>query len=304
MLNQPLDQGYHYGVIARALQLIDEAGRPGLTLDELARRLSMSPAHFQRVFSRWVGVSPKRYQQYLTIDLAKRLLAERHTLLDTAAESGLSGSGRLHDLFLRWEAMSPGEYARAGEGLKVRYGWFASPFGEVLAMGTGRGLCGLAFSEGCGREAAYADLTGRWPGATFTEDPEPLAPWVEAAFEQKGEARLHLIGAPFQIKVWGGPALDPLGRSHDLFRHRPHDRQSPRRARRRNRRRPQSRKLAHPLPPRAQEIRRARRLSLGLAGEAGHAGLRGRPRRRGQRLNRKPMRENLPEPELCAGVIA
>ncbi|MCV2864045.1 bifunctional helix-turn-helix domain-containing protein/methylated-DNA--[protein]-cysteine S-methyltransferase [Defluviimonas sp. WL0075] len=206
----PDDSAYHYRTIARALEHIDGDGR-ALSLDDLAARLSMSPAHFQRVFSRWVGVSPKRYQQYLTLDHAKQLLAERFTLLDTAAEAGLSGTGRLHDLFLAWEAMSPGEYARGGEGLTIRYGWFPTPFGEALAMGTERGLCGLAFAADCGREAAMADLRGRWPKARFTEAPEAIAPWVKAAFDGRGEARLHMIGAPFQIKVWEALLSIPSG---------------------------------------------------------------------------------------------
>lgn len=211
MQPSPDDPRYHYKVIARALALIDEGG-PGLSLDALAAQLNMSPAHFQRVFSRWVGVSPKRYQQYLTLDHARRLLAERFTLLDTAAETGLSGTGRLHDLFLRWEAMSPGEFARGGEGLTIRYGWFDSPFGEVLAMGTERGLCGMAFAAETGREAAMADLTARWPKARFTEAPEAIAPWVRAAFGTGGgEARLHLMGAPFQIKVWEALLAIPSG---------------------------------------------------------------------------------------------
>ena len=100
-----------------------------MTLDDLAGRMGMSPAHFQRVFSQWVGVSPKRYQQYLTLDHARRLLAERFTVLETSLATGLSGGGRLHDLFLRWEAMSPGDYARGGEGLRILWGWFESPFG-------------------------------------------------------------------------------------------------------------------------------------------------------------------------------
>jgi AraC family transcriptional regulator of adaptative response/methylated-DNA-[protein]-cysteine methyltransferase len=107
---------YHYAVIGRALKVIDEAG-PGLTLEDLAARMQMSPAHFQRTFSQWVGVSPKRYQQYLALDHARHLLADRHTMLATAHEVGLSGAGRLHDLFLTWEAMSPGDYARGGAGL-------------------------------------------------------------------------------------------------------------------------------------------------------------------------------------------
>jgi len=206
-----IGEEYHYRVIARALREIDAPGGQALSLDDLAARLSMSPAHFQRVFSAWVGVSPKRYQQYLTLDHAKRLLADRFTLLDTAAESGLSGSSRLHDLFLRWEAMSPGEYARGGVGLTIFWGHFASPFGEALAMGTDRGLCGLAFTEETGRDAAFADLTGRWPGAQYCEDAGRLAPWIEAAFGGTGEARLFMIGAPFQIKVWEALLTVPTG---------------------------------------------------------------------------------------------
>ncbi|MCT8330233.1 bifunctional helix-turn-helix domain-containing protein/methylated-DNA--[protein]-cysteine S-methyltransferase [Albidovulum sediminis] len=205
------DSAYHYRTIARALRMVETEGGRAMQLEDLAARLSMSPAHFQRVFSRWVGVSPKRYQQYLTLDLARQLLAERFTLLDTAAEAGLSGTGRLHDLFLAWEAMSPGEYARGGEGLTIRYGWFPTPFGEALAMGTDRGLCGLGFVDECGRDAAMSDLCGRWPRATFVEDRAAVAPWVEAAFAGKGEARLHMIGAPFQIKVWEALLAIPSG---------------------------------------------------------------------------------------------
>ena len=205
------DSAYHYRTIARAIDLIEAEGGRTMPLEDLAARLSMSPAHFQRVFSRWVGVSPKRYQQYLTLDLARRLLSERFTLLDTAAETGLSGTGRLHDLFLGWEAMSPGEYARAGAGLAIAWGWFDTPFGEALAMGTSRGLCGLAFAAETGREAAMADMRSRWPEAAFAEDPEAIRPWVEAAFGTGGEARLQLIGAPFQIKVWEALLTVPTG---------------------------------------------------------------------------------------------
>ncbi len=209
MTDQPQDS-YHYIVMRRALDLIDAAEDP-LSLDDLARRMHMSPAHFQRLFSAWVGVSPKRYQQYLTLDHARTLLSKRHTVLETAQNAGLSGSGRLHDLFLRWEAMSPGDFARRGEGLTIRYGWFASPFGEALAMGTDKGLCGLAFAEECGHQAAWDDMAQRWPEARFLEDPDAIAPWVEAAFATRGEARLHMIGAPFQIKVWEALLQVPTG---------------------------------------------------------------------------------------------
>ena len=205
------ETGYHYQIMRRAIDLIDTDGGREMSLDDLAARMQMSPAHFQRLFSQWVGVSPKRYQQYLTLGHARTLLRERHTMIETAAETGLSGGGRLHDLFLRWEAMSPGEYARQGAGLTIRHGWFDSPFGEVLAMGTDKGLCGLAFTGECGRDAAMADLTSRWPRAAHAHDPAAISGWVDAAFGAGDEARLFLIGAPFQIKVWEALLSVPSG---------------------------------------------------------------------------------------------
>ncbi len=203
---------YHYKVIRRALTLIEEGG-PQMSLDDLARRMGMSPAHFQRTFSAWVGVSPKRYQQYLTLDLARRMLAERHTVLETALETGLSGTGRLHDLFLRWEAMSPGDYARGGAGLTILWGWFDTPFGPALVMGTDRGICGIGFAAEAGAEATMADLIHRWPRADFVEDPMALRPWVLAAFgaDAGTPVPLYLIGAPFQIKVWEALLTIPSG---------------------------------------------------------------------------------------------
>lgn len=208
---QDSETGYHYNVMRRAIERIDAADGQPLSLEALAAEMDMSPAHFQRLFSRWVGVSPKRYQQYLALGQAKALLRDKFTTLEAADAVGLSGSGRLHDLFLRWEAMSPGEYARHGEGLEVRYGWFDSPFGPALAMATEKGLCGLAFAAETGAEAALADMTARWPKARFTEAPEALHPMVQAVFDQKGEAALHLIGAPFQIKVWEALLQIPSG---------------------------------------------------------------------------------------------
>jgi len=202
---------YHYAVIGRAIDHIVARAPEQASLDEIAASVGLSPAHFQRVFSQWVGVSPKRYQQYLALDHAKRLLADRHSVLDAAHGSGLSGSGRLHDLFLRWEAMSPGEFARAGQGLTIAWGWFDTPFGPALAMGTDRGLCGLAFAAESGREAAMADLRARWPNADFVEAPERLEGWVAAAFGGDGPTRLHLIGAPFQLKVWEALLQVPSG---------------------------------------------------------------------------------------------
>jgi AraC family transcriptional regulator of adaptative response/methylated-DNA-[protein]-cysteine methyltransferase len=204
---------YHYAVIARALHLIDEGG-PTLTLDDLARRMGMSTAHFQRVFSQWVGVSPKRYQQYLTLDHARHLLADRHTVLDTSLATGLSGGGRLHDLFLRWEAMTPGEFAQGGAGLQISWGRFDSPFGPALVMGTTKGICGIAFTTETGEAGAIADLQARWPKAHFVEDPDRLRDWVQTAFGQGAAADpapIYLIGAPFQIKVWEALLRIPSG---------------------------------------------------------------------------------------------
>jgi len=202
---------YHYQVMRRAIEAIDAAQDEPLALADLAAGMNMSPAHFQRLFSSWVGVSPKRYQQYLTLAHAKTLLRDRFTTLQTAHAVGLSGSGRLHDLFVRWEAMSPGDYARDGADLTVFWGWFESHFGPALVMGTHRGICGLAFAAEAGPDAAMTDLRSRWPKAVFIEDTDVLSPWAKAALGMSGEARLHMIGAPFQIKVWEALLTIPSG---------------------------------------------------------------------------------------------
>lgn len=208
------ESAYHYKVIRRAIDRIDAAEGP-VSLDEIATEMGMSPAHFQRLFSRWVGVSPKRYQQYLTLGHAKSLLRDRFTTLDAAHAVGLSGSGRLHDLFLRWEAMSPGEFARKGNGLTIFWGWFESPFGPALVMGTEKGICGMGFSAEMGAEETMEDLVSRWPLARFVEDPMMLRPWVFHAFDAGDgsfdKTPLFLIGAPFQIKVWEALLAIPSG---------------------------------------------------------------------------------------------
>lgn len=201
---------YHYGVIARAILEIDSAGTR-LSLDELADRMGMSPAHFQRVFSQWVGVSPKRYQQYLTLDHAKSLLAERFSVLDTALATGLSGSSRLHDLFVKWEAMTPGDFAAGGANLKIYWDWCDTPFGDSLAMATDRGLCGLAFTAEDGRDEAMRDMSSRWPKAHYIPAADRIAPLMNIALGQAGELPIHMIGAPFQIKVWEALMQIPSG---------------------------------------------------------------------------------------------
>ncbi|MDF0601782.1 bifunctional helix-turn-helix domain-containing protein/methylated-DNA--[protein]-cysteine S-methyltransferase [Psychromarinibacter sp. C21-152] len=215
MTDMTVETSYHFAVMRRAIDLIDAGHPEPMSLDALAAEMHMSPAHFQRLFSRWVGVSPKRYQQYLTLDHARAMLRANFTTLAASHELGLSGSGRLHDLFLRWEAMSPGDFARHGEGLTIRWGWFESPFGPALVMGTDKGLCGIGFAAETGEEAAMADLLGRWPKADFVEDPMCLRPWVLNAFGVKNAGQptpLYLIGAPFQIKVWEALLSIPSGR--------------------------------------------------------------------------------------------
>ena len=202
---------FQYNLMAAALRYIEERRDEQPSLDQVAAAIGLSPAHFQRVFSQWVGVSPKRYLQHLTLDHAKRLLNDRFTVLDATYASGLSAPSRLHDLFLRWEAMTPGEYARKGKDLTIEWDWFDSPFGEALAMGTERGLCGLAFAAEQGRDRTLADMRGRWPAAVYRQSRAHIAPWVEATFGQEAEIKLHMIGAPFQIKVWEALLAVPSG---------------------------------------------------------------------------------------------
>ncbi|MEX1233933.1 MAG: bifunctional helix-turn-helix domain-containing protein/methylated-DNA--[protein]-cysteine S-methyltransferase [Roseovarius sp.] len=211
-MNTSADQSYHFNVMRRAIDVID-AGGPGMSLETMAAEMGMSAAHFQRLFSTWAGVSPKRYQQYLTLGHAKALLSQRHTTLEAADAAGLSGTGRLHDLFLRWEAMSPGEFARQGANLTIYWGWFDSPFGPALVMGTDRGICGIGFAAEAGAEATMADLTARWPKAQFIEDAARLRPWAQTAFQSGASETppLYLIGAPFQIKVWEALLQIPSG---------------------------------------------------------------------------------------------
>lgn len=201
---------YSFNVIKRALAIIDAADVP-FSLGQLAQDLSMSPAHFQRLFSAWVGVSPKAYQQYLSLNLSRELLRDRFTTLETATTSGLSGTGRLHDLFIKWEAMSPGTYANRGAGLTIYYDWYPSPFGDALVMATDIGVCGIAFADEIGREHTYLDMTSRWENAEFRQGNQKLDDWSNAIFTQTGNTTLALIGAPFQIKVWEALLQIPSG---------------------------------------------------------------------------------------------
>lgn len=184
--------------------------QPSLAL--AASEAGLSEYHFQRLFSRWVGVSPKKFLQYLTLSHAKERLAASDSVLDAAYDAGLSGPSRLHDLFITHEAMTPGEWKAMGTGLTLSYGWHDSPFGDCLLVATDRGLCGLAFVLNEGRRATEEDLLSRWGQATIVEDPAKTAAYAAAAFGTGGD-KLHLVlrGTPFQTKVWEALLRIPPG---------------------------------------------------------------------------------------------
>jgi AraC family transcriptional regulator of adaptative response/methylated-DNA-[protein]-cysteine methyltransferase len=195
-----------YERIGRALAFIAAHVDEQPDLDRIAAEVGMSAFHLQRLFTRWAGVSPKKFLQYLSLGRAKAALIEGSGVLEAAYAGGLSGPGRLHDLFIAHEAVTPGEFKRRGEGLTVSYGWAESPFGDSLIMTTPRGICGLAFAEASERQACFDDMAARWPLARFVEDAAAVRALAPAIFAADGPARerlkLVLYGTPWQIKVW------------------------------------------------------------------------------------------------------
>src|ERR1700712_4792178 len=158
--------------MGRAIRFLSANYLDQPTLEDAADAVGLSPFHFQRLFTRYVGVSPKNFVGHLTLDRAKGELTQGKSLLDTALDAGLSGPSRLHDLCLKIEAMTPGDYARGGEGVAIDYGFHASPFGTALVMATAKGVCGIAFADEGEEKKALADMKARWPHATFTEAPQ------------------------------------------------------------------------------------------------------------------------------------
>ena len=206
-----MSQTYHYQTINRAITFIRSTLIQQPKLEQIASSVGMSPHHFQRVFTEWVGMSPKRYQEYLTLGFSKELLQKRHTLLDVTLNMGLSGTSRLHDLFIKWEAMTPGEYALNGAGVEINWGFFDSPFGQMLAMATKRGLCGIGFVGESSKTVIFDDFKSRWPNAVYIENKVILKSLIETLVIGKGTINIHLIGAPFQIKVWEALMNIPTG---------------------------------------------------------------------------------------------
>ncbi len=200
-------QSQDYYRIEQALNYLNNHIGEQPTLKEIADALSLSEYHFQRMFTRWVGISPKRFLQYLTRERAKSLLAQSHSLLDVALEAGLSGPGRLHDLFVVTEAVTPGEYKSRGRGLKITYGFHPSPFGECLLASTPRGLSNLIFVQDGNRAAATITLQRAWPLAELRESASETEGMVRRIFNlgpgtDETPLNLHVQGTNFQIKVW------------------------------------------------------------------------------------------------------
>ena len=205
-----------YDHVRRALAFMTGNWRDQPSLDEVAAHLGLSATHLNHIFRRWAGITPKAFLQALTLDHARALLRANASLLDTALEVGLSGPGRLHDLFVTHEAMSPGEWKAKGAGLTLTYGFHPWPFGEAIVVTTPRGLAGLGFVDGADRPAALADMTRRWPNALFKPDQVATADAARQAFDpaawQSGQPlRVVFIGSDFEVRVWETLLRIPMG---------------------------------------------------------------------------------------------
>jgi AraC family transcriptional regulator of adaptative response/methylated-DNA-[protein]-cysteine methyltransferase len=216
--NDITPEGSDYEVVRRAIEKISLDYRDQPSLEVLAEEVGETPTGLQKLFTRWAGLSPKAFLQAVTLDHARRLLDSGMPLLETSFEVGMSGPGRLHDLFVTHEAMSPGDYKTRGAGLTIRYGYHISPFGIALIMVTDRGLAGLAFNDPGGERAAFADMSGRWPNATYVEDMSATAPYAARIFDPRlwradQPLRVVMIGTDFQLRVWEALLRIPMGRA-------------------------------------------------------------------------------------------
>ncbi len=207
-----------YDVVRQAIAFVSERWRAQPEIDAIAAAAGVSASDLHRLFRRWAGITPKAFLQALTLDHARRLLRDSASVLDTTFEVGLSGPGRLHDLFVTHEAMSPGEWKSGGSGLTMSYGFHPSPFGTALVMTTHRGLAGLAFADPGEEQAALADMKGRWPKANLVEDRARTAPLARRIFDSRlwraeRPLRVVLIGTDFEVRVWETLLRIPMGRA-------------------------------------------------------------------------------------------
>jgi AraC family transcriptional regulator, regulatory protein of adaptative response / methylated-DNA-[protein]-cysteine methyltransferase len=207
-----------YDSVRRAIAFISERWRAQPTIEAIAEAAGATPDELHHLFRRWAGLTPKAFMQALTLDHAKSLLRGSASILDAALDSGLSGPGRLHDLFVTHEAMSPGQWKNGCANMTMRYGFHPSPFGTAIVIATDRGLAGLAFADRGGEQAALADMQSRWPNATYVEDYLSTAPLAQRVFDPKlwrpdQPLRVVLIGTDFEVRVWKTLLKIPMGRA-------------------------------------------------------------------------------------------
>jgi AraC family transcriptional regulator of adaptative response/methylated-DNA-[protein]-cysteine methyltransferase len=200
--------------ITQAISYLKDNFKEQPNLDEVAEKIHLSPFHFQKMFTDWAGVSPKKFVQYLSIEHAKKLLINTSsTLFDAAYETGLSGTGRLHDLFVNIEGMTPGEYKNGGENLIINYSFSETPFGKILAASTTKGICHLAFADN--EEEAFGILKQKFPNAAYHQITDLIQQQALHAFSHgpsdTDKIKLHLKGTPFQLKVWEALLSVPMG---------------------------------------------------------------------------------------------
>ncbi|MDP9047408.1 MAG: methylated-DNA--[protein]-cysteine S-methyltransferase [Bacteroidota bacterium] len=204
----------NYQRIAKAIDYIRLNFKTQPNLDEVAEKVHLSPFHFQRLFTEWAGISPKKFLQYLSLDHAKSLLKEKQaTLFDVAFETGLSGTGRLHDLFMNIEGMTPAEYKNGGKELSINYSFAESPFGNIIVASTPKGICYMAFADD--RDEAFTSLQGQFPNALYTQVVDLAQQNALFIFKKDWSElsgiKLHLKGTPFQLKVWEALLNIPIG---------------------------------------------------------------------------------------------
>jgi AraC family transcriptional regulator, regulatory protein of adaptative response / methylated-DNA-[protein]-cysteine methyltransferase len=207
-----------YELVKHTLAFISENWRDQPSLETLADQAGLSTTHLQRLFTHWAGLSPKAFLQAVTLDHARELLRDSASILDASYELGLSGPGRLHDLFVTHEGMSPGIYKLRGRGLNITYGFHDCPFGRALILVTNEGLAGLAFADQGDEKSALADMSSRWPEATYTENPKATMPYAKRIFESQNWSsdqplRVVFIGTDFEIRVWETLLRIPLGKA-------------------------------------------------------------------------------------------
>jgi AraC family transcriptional regulator of adaptative response/methylated-DNA-[protein]-cysteine methyltransferase len=207
-----------YEVVRRAVEFVNRNFRDQPEVELIARAAGVTPRTLTDLFRRWCGLTPKDFLQAVTLDAARRVLSESDNVLDAAYELGLSGPGRLHDLFVVHESLSPGEWKTGAAGLVIRWGFHPSPFGTALAMVSPRGLCGLAFADEGEEDVALADMRKRWPNALYVEDPIATGPYAARIFDTTtwrpdDPLRIVFIGTDFEVRVWETLMRIPMGKA-------------------------------------------------------------------------------------------